>query len=550
MIWSELAQVPVGGYISVWKALPAILLLLLWARLLTWADKDAEPAHLPRQELNISFLAGLIGGYAFFIFGPAFAISFPVLLFVFLLEVGVYLYLRAQKVGLADVKHDLKNLFTFQPKEKLVAATAGAVQVINRAGNPMPVPTAEDPTRPAYDAVQRLLTEPLLKEAERIDMAPAEGMAVARYVVDGMPYQLGSMSKPEAALAIEYVKGAAGMDLEEKRKPQTGKVKTTLDGKRIELDIQTAGSTAGEVIRLVSKAKPLHTQRLEQLGLNDEQFGHIIDLIRENTGVVILSAPKGQGLTTLSYAILRAHDAFLTHIHTVERDAPLDLEGITQNKVGNQPGEESKQVEWIISQEPETIAVPLVEETATAVALAKYAGERRVYVGLRANSTFEALAQWRKLVGDDKLAMKNLRLVVNGRVMRTLCDACKVGYAPDPNTLRKLGLNSTVETLYQARTEPMRDPKGMPIPCTFCHDLHYRGRIGFYETLEVDDRIREVIETGGSIEQLKAAFRRQRGKYLQETALQRVEAGQTSIQEVLRVLKPEGSAKPRQKTAS
>jgi type II secretory ATPase GspE/PulE/Tfp pilus assembly ATPase PilB-like protein len=141
--------------------------------------------------------------------------------------------------------------------------------------------------------------------------------------------------------------------------------------------------------------------------------------------------------------------------------------------------------------------------------------------------------------------------------MRRLCAACKAAYSPDPTTLRKLNMDpDKISTLYQARTQPMRDQKGNPIPCEFCKELYFKGRLGVYEIFLVDDDVRSVIEAGGSLNQLKAAFRKQRGKYLQEAALAQVEAGETSVQEVLRVMK-EGDggsasgarAKPRQPAA-
>jgi type II secretory ATPase GspE/PulE/Tfp pilus assembly ATPase PilB-like protein len=157
---------------------------------------------------------------------------------------------------------------------------------------------------------------------------------------------------------------------------------------------------------------------------------------------------------------------------------------------------------------------------------------------MRAASTFDALDQWRKLVGDDRLATEALKLVINGRVLRTLCSACKVGYVPDPVTLRKLGISpEKVSTLFQARTQPLRDPKGNPIPCEFCHDVHFKGRSGVYEMFVIDDDAREVINAGRSPNQI---FKKQRGRYLQEEALELVQAGQTSVQEVLRVLNATG----------
>ncbi len=215
-----------------------------------------------------------------------------------------------------------------------------------------------------------------------------------------------------------------------------------------------------------------------------------------------------------------------------------DLEGITQNKLAANavPAEETKQIDWLISQEPDVMLIDQVTAPQTAANLIKFAkGGKRVYVGMRAANTFDALEQWRKLVGDDRRATEVLRLIVNGRVLRKLCMACKFSYAPDPMTLRKLGINpDKVSTLFQARTQPLRDQKGNPVPCEFCGDLHFKGRTGVFETLVIDDEVREIINAGRSPNQV---FRKQRGKYLQEEALSLVERGDTSVQEVLRVLK-------------
>ena len=99
-----LGVVQVGGYVSPLKTIPVLLVLLLWARLLTWVDKDSPAAHLPREGLNVAFLGGLVVGFGLFFFLPTFLIAFPVLLFVMAVEFGAYLIIRHQKVGLADLK--------------------------------------------------------------------------------------------------------------------------------------------------------------------------------------------------------------------------------------------------------------------------------------------------------------------------------------------------------------------------------------------------------------------------------------------------------------
>ncbi len=537
------SAVPVGDYAAWWKVIPVVIVLILWGRLVTWIDKDCQPILLPRIPLNLGNLMGGVIGFLLFFILPGFAIAFIALAVIVAIELGAYLAMRNAKVGLGDIGDQFKDWLASWKGEKVVKVIAGEVQLIGKNGNLMPEPEAEDPVRPAYETVQSIFTDPLRRNAERIDVAPADGAAGVKYVVDGVAYAGTSLDRARAAAAIEYLKSMSGLDLNEKRKPQTGTMKVSLDGKKHDLQVLTAGSTAGEQLRATVDPKKRHQQKLDELGMPAEQVETVRGVIQDGSGgVVLVAAPKAQGLTTLLYAIVRAHDAFLQHLHTIESDPAADLEGITQNKLPAQlaPGEEAKTVGWVISQEPDVIMISSVTDPKSAIQLAKFAaGEnRRVYVGLRAKDTFDALAVWRKMIGDDHAAVKDLRMIICGRVMRRLCAACKAGYTPDPQTLRRLNMNpDTVGTLYQARSQPMRDAKGNPLVCDFCKELYFKGRMGVYEIFMIDDDVKLVIESGGSINQLKAAFRKQRGKYLQEAALAQVEAGETSVQEVLRVMK-------------
>ena len=131
-----------------------LLVLLLWARLLTWIDKDAPAAHLPRDGINLGFLAGMILGFALFFFLPAFLIAFGVLLFLLIIEAGVYLGLRHQKVGLADLKATSSTtwLASFKGGEKKVKEQPNQVQILVKGGSAIPPPDADWIERPAFDA--------------------------------------------------------------------------------------------------------------------------------------------------------------------------------------------------------------------------------------------------------------------------------------------------------------------------------------------------------------------------------------------------------------
>jgi type II secretory ATPase GspE/PulE/Tfp pilus assembly ATPase PilB-like protein len=537
-----MATVEVGQYINLWKLLPILIVLLIWARLMTWADKDAIDANLPRTLLNSIMLVVLAASLLVFLVVPAYLVALSVFLFAFIVDIGVYLGLRHQKVGLKDLNKQFKDWVASltSGKEKEVKVAEGAVGLINKKGTTIEAPDTDAPDAPGYAAVQKFLADPMRRHAEQIDLIPQEGAAAVRFVADGVPFNGTSLTRDEAAAAVTYLKRLAGLDMSELRKPQTGKMKLSYGGKKHEAEVKTAGSTAGESISLGIDVKTRHGRKLEELGMNDDQFTSVLDVVQDATGIVLLSAPKGQGLTSMLYAILKKHDAFLTHIQTVERNPPVELEGIKQNKLPSNitAGEESKLVDWVCSQEPDVVGIAEMEDPKSAAIAIRYAGAgKRMYVGLRATSTFEALAQWRKLVGDDSDAMKDLKFIVNGRVVRKLCMACKVGYTADPDTLRKWNMSpDKVGKLYQARTQPLRDPKGNPLICEFCQDMHFVGRVGVFETFIVDDEVRSVIAAGGSVNQLKALFRKQRQKLLQEAALGRVESGDTSVQEVARVL--------------
>jgi general secretion pathway protein E len=537
-----LAAADYGPYISPWKTLAVLVVLLIWARLLTWVDKDAEAAHMPRQGINTGLLAGMALAFILLLFIPGFLVAFTAFLVIFAAEIAVYLFLRNQKVGLGDLSKQFSSwVHGLTSRKKEVKAEAGEVMLISRKGTPFPAPEAESPDRAGYNAAQMLLTEPLRRGAERIEMRPTDAAASVRYWVDGVPIEGRSIPKEDAAASVTLLKTLAAMDLNDRRKPQQGTMRTALDGKKRELQVNTAGSTAGETVNIEVEIKKRYDLNLDQLGMTDAQLQLVEEVIGDGQGIVLLAAPKTHGLTALMYAVLRRHDAFLSHIQTVEREPQLDLEGITQNRLpaGAAATEEAKQVEWVCSQEPDVVMIDKIEDPRTALSLIKFAeAGHRAYIGMRAGSTFEALQTWRTLVGDDKQAMKHLKLIVAGRLVRRLCNACKMDYNPDPETLKKLNMPpERVGKLFTARTTPLRDPKGREMVCEFCLDLRFRGRVGVFEMFQIDDDVRQVVQAGGSINQLKMLFKKQRQRYLQEAALARAVAGDTSLQEVARVLR-------------
>jgi type II secretory ATPase GspE/PulE/Tfp pilus assembly ATPase PilB-like protein len=541
---AALAAIQFGGYVNPWKVGAILALLIVWVKLLSWIDKDSDAARLPREWVNTGMMAALIAGYLLFFFLPGFGLALGVLIGLFVADIGAYIGMRSRTIGLGDLTEQFNDWWRGllkSGKQKKVKTVKGVVMIMDSSGAAQAPPPSDSPDLPRYEAAQLLLTRPLRVGAEFLELIAGEPTAIS-HMVDGVRYDGDAMDRNKAGAAVQYLKEVAGLDMNERRKPQTGTFKAALDGKKYTIQMTAFGSAQGESLRLLTNPKDRQNFKLEGLGFTEDQLASIKGLL-DGGGLVLLGAPRGQGLTSLCYAMLRAHDAFLYHVHTIERAPEFDLEGVTQNALAANasPAEEAKQVNWVVSQEPDVLLVTSLEDPHSAADLAKFSGgERRVYVGMRAGTTLDALKQWRKLVGDDALAIKNLKAIIVGRLIRRLCSACKVGYTPDPTTLRKLNMNpESVGKLYQARKEPMRDAKGNPVPCTFCNDLAFKGRFGIFEVMVIDDEIRQVIAAGGADNQIKQAQRGKRGRLLQEAAFAQVQAGETSVEEVLRVLTPD-----------
>ncbi|KKL69764.1 hypothetical protein LCGC14_2111670, partial [marine sediment metagenome] len=155
-----------------------------------------------------------------------------------------------------------------------------------------------------------------------------------------------------------------------------------------------------------------------------------------------------------------------------------------------------------------------------------------------AGDSFTALAKWVKACGDAKAATRILRGIVCQMLLRKLCPACREPYSPDQSLLAKANIRSEqVEAFYRPPTRPLTDEKGRAYTCPTCQGIGYYGRTAAFELLELNDELRQLIVSGAGLSQIKTAVRKAGMLYLQEQALRTVIAGETSIQEVVRVSK-------------
>ncbi len=463
-------------------------------------------------------------------------------LLIFLIGVGgtALAYVRHRNTRVLDfdrvltLEH-LKSLFT--KSEKLEAMESFLFITANN--NEVPPPEPRTPTFFGYRTAYDILTDAMWRRASTITFAPkGEGYEVT-YFIDGAATKQPSVPREQMEYLIYFVKELAALDANEKRKPQKGRFRTRQKKENADWEVMTAGSTAGEQVRLKHVSKE-HDLRINELGLAPDQQEHFESFTQKEQGLFLIAGPRKSGLTTTLYALLRSHDAFLNNINTLEKQPATSLLNITQNTFAlTDTGTTTyaKKLQAIVRMGPDVVGVGECEDADTAKVASAAAGDGKiVYVVINADSVLQALGKWIKMVGDKKLIAETLIGVSNQRLMRTLCEECKQAYAPNKELLKKFNLPAEkAKVLYRPGKE-VYDKRGKPSVCEHCQGTGYVGRTGVFEMVVLNDELRKAIRQVKQLPELGMQFRRAKMLYLQEQALRKAIVGKTSINEMLRVL--------------
>jgi type II secretory ATPase GspE/PulE/Tfp pilus assembly ATPase PilB-like protein len=225
----------------------------------------------------------------------------------------------------------------------------------------------------------------------------------------------------------------------------------------------------------------------------------------------------------------------------------MDLENITQHIYDpkKHEGSFSRQLQTVFRREPDVVMVSDCPDRETAHLVVKAAqANKRIYVGMQAKDSFEALKKFASLAGDSDGLAAVLRAVLAQRLVRKLCVACRIAYKPDLQLLRKANLPvDKIDYFYRPpKPEEMVDDKGRPKVCPNCQNSGYFGRTGLFELLAVEPKMRELIANGQPLSAVRAQARKNGMRYLQEVGLEKVWGGVTGMNEMLRALRNENNA--------
>jgi len=554
-----LAALPEPGEYTSWVRIVIVLVSLLpWLLFCAWVDKDATfIRRVNRPMWNGIILGGGVVGLILWLFMPwktggLFAAGFGLWFVLAASTCTIYVVVRN---GLVDpaarvfTPRHIKTLLASLGKKEEKLASVERVRLSGPAGK-MSAPT--DPTQmEPYEAAQTLLYDALWRRATEVEMlVSASAVRLAYRIAGAVTARHDLLARENAERAMAFIKEVAGLDVDEHRKPQSGEITAAVvisDRGSSDIEVKTSGTTQHErlSLRIIGEETRL---RISDLGMSPKTLERFEALVAGPPGgLFVICGPRSSGITTTLYALLRMHDAFMTNLLTIEREPLRELENITQYIYDptKHDGSYARQLQTVLRREPDAVMVSDCLDRETAHLAVKAAGEgKRIYVGMLARDSFDALKKLLSLAGDTDLVADVLRTIVSQRLVRKLCVACRLAYKPDIGLLKKANLPvDKIEHFYRPpKAEEMMDDKGNPRVCPNCQNSGYYGRTGLFEMLEVDPLMRQLIANGQPLTALRAQARKNGMLYLQEVGLQKVIGGTTGMNEMLRVLRDEEGA--------
>ena len=547
-----LAATEYGGYISLVKLAILSVSFLAWIPLVKWIYTDSDAVGTKVNKWTGTITATGAVSLLVWLFVPVFAIG----LLFYLIAVGAVsmAYVMHRNTRVSDSERVLTashvmGLFAGRGKKKKV--TAGDISFITANGNEAPLPEPRTPEAAGYKMSGQIFKDCLWRRASDVVFRPEGQNYSVTYYIDGVATKQPPRPKEEIEALIRYLKQLADLDIDERRKPQTGAFKLVRDSERIEWEVTTAGSTAGEKGRIV-KLQEYSLMKMDDLGLAPKQLELMLPMRNVERGLFIISGPEKSGITSTLYSMLCNHDPFMNNINTLEKTFSTELPNVTQHRFSlSDTGTTtySRKLQTILRMGPDIVGIADCKDAQTAkLACAAVKDNKVVYITIKATSVVQALGKWLKLVSDKDLVTETLAGIVNQRLFRQLCEECRQAYQPNQELLRKFNIPADkVKVLYRPG-EPEHNKHGHPVLCENCQGTGFHGRSGVFETVVMNDKLKGEIKKAKSLQEMASHFRRAGMLYMQEQAIKKVAKGTTSINEIIRQLsQDQKQAKPKAK---
>jgi len=381
---------------------------------------------------------------------------------------------------------------------------------------------------PVIRLVNHMISQAVKAGASDIHIEPFQDILKVRYRIDGILYEMLNPPKGVQASLVSRIKVMAKMNIAEKRVPQDGRAQVRIGDHEIDIRISTVPTSYGErlVMRLLNKSG--YFLEFSEFGLSEENYRLINKIIRQNTGIVLVTGPTGSGKTTSLYAALSKINSPDKNIITIEDPVEYNLTGIGQIQVNAKTGVTfAKGLRSIVRQDPDIVLIGEIRDLETAeIAIQSALTGHLVFSTLHTNDAAGAITRLVDLGVEPYLISSSVNTVIAQRLVRVLCNHCKQKFRLEPSHIKSL--NGSGEEYIG---EYAYKPKG----CSKCFDTGYSGREAIFEIMMIDDTLKSLVLETSDANQIRDAALGSNMKTLRQDGMSKVLQGITSIDEVLRV---------------
>ncbi|MEC8618631.1 MAG: type II secretion system ATPase GspE [Pseudomonadota bacterium] len=375
---------------------------------------------------------------------------------------------------------------------------------------------------PIIRLINALLAQAIRENASDVHIETFEQALVVRFRVDGVMREVVRPRRELASLLISRIKVMGRLDIAEKRVPQDGRISLRIGGREVDVRVSTMPANFGERVVLRLLDKQAGRLQLEKLGLAPHTLSSLQSIVRKPHGIFLVTGPTGSGKTTTLYGSLAELNGSAINVLTVEDPIEYSLPGIGQTQVNNKADMTfARGLRAILRQDPDVVMVGEIRDLETAeIAVQASLTGHLVMSTLHTNTAVGAVTRLIDMGVEPFLLSSSLIGVLAQRLVRVLCHECR---EPRP-------ANSTELAFLQERVTNVYQAKG----CPACSHSGFSGRTGIYEMLAINEKMRELIHDAASEQEL-ARYARSLAPSISEDGKRKILAGETSVEEVLRV---------------
>ncbi|MEZ4330754.1 MAG: type II secretion system ATPase GspE [Myxococcota bacterium] len=388
---------------------------------------------------------------------------------------------------------------------------------------------------PIIRLVNSLLQHAVKERASDIHIEPFETILRVRFRIDDVLYEpMKPLPRALQAAIASRIKIMGNLDIAEKRLPQDGRIRLKIAGRDYDVRLSTVPVAFGErlVLRLLPDTQELLD--LEKIGFNPTQLAALDRIIKRPNGIFLVTGPTGSGKTTTLHAALAKINGPEKNIITIEDPVEITQAGVGQIEVNPKINLTfATGLRAVLRQDPNVVLVGEIRDKETAeIAIQASLTGHLVLSTLHTNDAASALTRLVDMGVEPFLVGSSLVAVLAQRLVRVLCKSCKEAYTATDDELREIGVKPPGRpvTLYRG------------VGCPACSHTGYRGRLGIFELMQIDDEIRGLLTQNTDAKTIKAAAMRKGMGTLRADGARKVLAGVTSVAEVIRATEEEGSA--------